>query len=130
MTRFLEKNELLSLTRGELLDSILQQFLDTDEYYRDYCFYTKHPLKQEKRNAIGNYNDSIYELERLLEALYIKDGKRKNWSDYAKGDGIFPVIHISVWGKNKEKIQKRIDQLYITPSPSPPSSPSPEPTVI
>lgn len=125
MAVFLVKNEnnrilpflpLLSLPREELLARIHAQFEKTDKHYRSYRSYTEKPSKDMERTL---YNYSLYELESLLEALYIKDGNRKNWSDYLKADAFYPLVHITSWEKNKEKLKERIDQLDTPPSPDP-----------
>lgn len=116
MSLFRNKELLLALPREELLARIHAQFDETDDHYRTYCFYSD---KHGKNMAKTLYNYSVYELERLLEALYIKDGNRKNWSDYLEADAFYPIVHITSWEKNKNKIKDRIDQLQTPPSADP-----------
>lgn len=111
-----KKEKLLALPRGELLARIHAQFQETDDHYECYCSYTDKTGKDMHRTL---YNYSLYELETLLEALYIKDGNRKHWSDYLEADAFYPVFHITSWGKNKDKIKERIDQLHTPPPPDP-----------
>lgn len=114
------KNKLLSLSRDELIKRAESLIDDCDEYHWGYelhlgldSFYSDH--------CVGMYDSlfhfTIHDLEEVLEAISMVDGKGKEWSDYVLTSTPSSLITINRWEKNKAIVKSKLEELKHLPTP-------------
>lgn len=113
-------NKLLSLSRDELIKRAEGLIDDCDECHWNYeihlgldSFYSVH--------SVGMYYSLfhflIHELEEVLEAISMVDGKGKEWSDYVLTSTPSSLITINRWGKNQAIVKSKLEELKHLPTP-------------
>lgn len=113
-------NKLLSLSRDELIKRAESLIDDCDECHWNYeihlgldSFYSVH--------SVGMYYSLfhflIHELEEVLEAISMVDGKGKEWYDYVKTSTPSSLITINRWGKNQAIVKSKLEELKHLPTP-------------